>query len=173
MPEVSLGAPTSMNDDQSWIMLFGLLLSMGWTARLIYAHVEPHVWHDRQDRWVLAMCFVAYVVAWIPTWLLPFDFIGMQPAFVERKRCAEIAFGWLQFFWFIIYIANLALGYLTYDFARGYLDAGGFTIRRRLKIALDEIRVWYSWAAVIVVIPILGIAFVSNGVFDGSLYAAD
>ena len=46
---------------------------------------------------------------------------------------------WLQFFWQIIYVTNLATGYLTYDFARGYLDVGGFTIRRRLHLA------WVFW----------------------------
>ena len=30
--------------------------------------------------------------------------------------------------WQVIYITNLALAYVTYDFARSYIDAGGFTI---------------------------------------------
>ena len=108
-----------------------------------------------QDRWILGMCFLAYVIAWIPIWLLPFDLIGMEARLSERLRCSELHYDWLQFFWQIIYVSNLAAGYLTYDFARSYLDAGGFTIRRRLHLAWVEIRVWYSWALLIV----LGIIF--------------
>ena len=104
-----------------------------------------------QDRWILGMCFVAYVIAWIPIWLLPFDLIGMEARLAERLRFSELHYDWLQFFWQIIYVTNLATGYLTYDFARSYLDVGGFTIRRRLHLAWVEIRVWYSWALLVVV----------------------
>ena len=131
-----------IQDMQGWIMIGGLLFSIFWTARLIYDHVEPHVWHDKVDRWVLGLIFVAFVIAWIPCWLLPIDFVGMEVRILERLRCAELEYSWLQFFWLIIYVTNLAAGYLTYDFARSYLDAGGFTIRRRLSLAWVDIRVW-------------------------------
>ena len=40
----------SPTEDQSILMLGGLLLSIIWTMRLIYYHVEPHIWHDVQVR---------------------------------------------------------------------------------------------------------------------------
>lgn len=48
--EMDIVAPT---EDQSWLMLSGLLISIVWTMRLIYYHVEPHIWHDVQvkHRW--------------------------------------------------------------------------------------------------------------------------
>ena len=110
-------------------MLLGLLISIVWAANLIYSHVEPHVWYNPQERWVLGICFIAYLIAWIPVWLLPYDMVGLElDPVLRRKRCSEIDYGWLQFAWTIIYVSNLAAGYVTYDFARSYLDAGGFTI---------------------------------------------
>ena len=43
--EMDIVAPT---EDQSWLMISGLLISIVWTMRLIYYHVEPHIWHDVQ-----------------------------------------------------------------------------------------------------------------------------
>ena len=60
----------------------------------------------------------------------------------QHKRCNEVAYSWLQFLWMVIYVTNLAAGYLTYDFARSYLDSGGFTVRRRLVLAWIDVRNW-------------------------------
>ena len=87
----------------------------------------------------------------------------------ERKRCSEMQLDWLQFFWQIVYVTNFASAYLTYDFARSYLDAGGFHIRRNLWLAWLTVKDWYSWAAVICLIPIALIAYFSGGLFDLNL----
>ena len=151
-------------------MLTGLGISIAWAANLIYAHVEPHVWYDRQQRWVLFMCFLAYLIAWVPVWLLPFDLVGTEARHAERRRCSELGLSWLAFLWWMVYATNLAAGYLTYDFARSYLDAGGFTVRRRLILALVDIRDWYSVAFLICVAIIFAVAFFSDQVFVWSFW---
>ena len=42
-----VAAPT---DDQTWLMVGGLCISIVWTMNLIYYHAEPHIWHDVQVR---------------------------------------------------------------------------------------------------------------------------
>ena len=128
-------------------MLTGLGISIAWAANLIYAHVEPHVWYDKHERWVLGLCFVAYLIAWVPVWLLPFDMYGLKAREDTGKRCNEVQYSWLQFVWMVIYVTNFAAGYLTYDFARSYLDSGGFTPSRKVKDALWYVMQWYGVAA--------------------------
>ena len=132
-------------DDQTGIMLIGLSISILWAANLIYTHAEPQIWYDVQERWVLGLCFAAYIVAWVPVWLLPFDLVGMEERHSHRWRCSELGVSWLALGWWAVYTVNLASGYLTYDFARSYLDAGGFTFRRRLHLAWVDIRNWYGY----------------------------
>ena len=156
-------------EDQTIIMLVGLAIAVVWGANQIYAHAEPHIWYDRQERWVLGLCFIAYLIAWVPVWLLPFDLQGMELRHSQRKACSELPLTWLSLSWWVVYATNLASGYLTYDFARSYLDAGGFTIRRRLYLAWIDIRNWYGIALAICVAVIGAMAFFSNQVFVWSL----
>ncbi|KOO33268.1 hypothetical protein Ctob_006809, partial [Chrysochromulina tobinii] len=113
------------------------------------------------------MCFFAYMVAWMPVWLLPFDMIGLQAREESGMRCNELSYSWLQFTWMVIYVMNLSSGYLTYDFARSYLDAGGFTIRMRIYQALISVVQWYAVAAVITLSIIFAIAFGTGRYSDG------
>ena len=113
------------------------------------------------------MCFFAYMVAWMPVWLLPFDMIGLQAREESGMRCNELSYSWLQFTWMVIYVMNLSSGYLTYDFARSYLDAGGFTIRMRIYQALISVVQWYAVAAVITLSIIFAIAFGTGWYSDG------
>lgn len=146
-------------------MLVGLAISIVWASNLIYTHAEPHIWYDKQERWVLALCFCAYLIAWIPVWLLPFDLEGMKAGHADRWRCSELKFSWLTLSWWVVYTTNLASGYLTYDFARSYLDAGGFTVRRRLYLAWIEIRNWYGYALLISLAAIGALALATDQVF--------
>ena len=73
-------------EDQTIIMLVGLAIAVVWGANQIYAHAEPHIWYDRQERWVLGLCFIAYLIAWVPVWLLPFDLQGMELRHSQRFR---------------------------------------------------------------------------------------
>ena len=114
------------------------------------------------------MCFFAYMVAWMPVWLLPFDMIGLQAREESGMRCNELSYSWLQFTWMVIYVMNLSSGYLTYDFARrSYLDAGGFTIRMRIYQALISVVQWYAVATVITLSIIFAIAFGTGRYSDG------
>lgn len=152
-------------------MLVGLTISIIATLRLIYVYVEPHIWRDRRDRWVLLVCFVAYIVAWVPVWLFPFDMVGLEARRDARERCSEQGISWLSFVWKVIYVLNLAAGYLTYDFARSYLDAGGFSIQRNLALAWVDVRDWYGKAAVVCAVLIAGLAFQTHQAFNASLCA--
>ena len=158
--------------EQVWLMLVGLTFSVLYTSRMLYAHVEPHVWYDRIDGWVLGLCFAAYMIAWVPFWLYPFDLAGIEARGDLHKRCSELPLSYLQFFWQIVYVANLVTAYLTYDFARSYLDAGGFTIRRNAWLAWLTVRDWYSTAALVCAVPIALIAYLSGQAFDWGLCAA-
>ena len=151
------------------IMVLGVGISVLWSLRILHAYAEPHVWHDRRDRWVLALCFCAYVISWVPVWLLPFDLIGLREREDSGKRCSETEYSWLQFQWMIIYIINLSAGYLSYDFARSYLDAGGFSIQRNIRLALVAVVQWYSVAILIAVAVIGGIAYGTQQMFEAEL----
>ena len=153
------------SEDQTYIMVVGIIISIVWAGNLIYTHAEPHIWYDQQERWVLALCFSAYFIAWIPVWLLPFDLEGMGERHAQSLRCSELPISWLTLGWWIVYTTNLASGYLTYDFARSYLDAGGFNIRRRLYLAWIEIRNWYGFALLISLVAIGTLAFITDSLF--------
>jgi hypothetical protein len=120
---------------------------------------------------VLGMCFVAYLIAWVPVWLLPYDMVGLEARAHEHKRCSETEYSWLQFGWQVIYVTNLAAGYLTYDFARSYLDAGGFTVQRRLHLAFQAVRNWYIWYGSLGLLAIAAIALYTDQALDLGLYA--
>jgi hypothetical protein len=152
-------------DDQTGIMLIGLSISILWAANLIYTHAEPQIWYDVQERWVLGLCFAAYIVAWVPVWLLPFDLVGMEERHSHRWRCSELGVSWLALGWWAVYTANLASGYLTYDFARSYLDAGGFTFRRRLHLAWVDIRNWYGYALLFCLSAVGALAYFTDQLF--------
>ena len=157
---------------QHWVAYAGITLSVVTSAHVIYSHAEPHVWREPQERWVLAVCFVAYVIAWVPVWLLPYDMIGLEASHdMQRKRCNETGYSWLQFAWHVVYFANLAAGYLTYDFSRAYLDAGGFTVRRRLELAYTAVRDWYVWYGCLGLGCLFALAFYTNQAFELSLCA--
>ena len=151
-------------------MLVGISISIVFSVVLIHSHAEPHIWYDRQERWVLCLCFIAYMVAWVPCWLLPFDMMGLKARDESNKRCNELEYSWLQFWWMVVYITNLSLGYLTYDFARSYLDAGGFTIRHRIYQAGVYVVRWYSVAGIVVVALIAAIAFGTHQVTDSGFW---
>lgn len=94
-------------------MVVGITISFAWTVHLIHGHAEPHVWYDRNERWVLLLCFAAYMIAWVPVWLLPFDVVGLQAREDSGKRCNELEYSGLSFLWTVVYITNLSMGYLT------------------------------------------------------------
>lgn len=59
---------------------------------------------------------------------------------------------------------SAALGVGRYDFARSYLDAGGFTMRMRIYQAGVYVVQWYSVAFAIIATLVLAIAFGTNQV---------
>ena len=137
-----MGAP-DLERDQTRLMLLGLAGSIVFAARMLLVYAEPHVWRDPQERWMLVLCGLTYVVAWVPLWLLPLDFVTME----FDTRCGELSIlSWLQFSWVLVYASNFVLGYLTNDFVRSYVFAGGFTIRRRAVLAWYLIRRFYGLA---------------------------
>ncbi|KAL3924253.1 MAG: hypothetical protein SGPRY_003973 [Prymnesium sp.] len=124
----------------------GLLVAAGgfsfsalWAAWMLHLHAEPHVWHEPSERWILTLCFVAYLIAWMPLWMLPLDF-GSLPT----SQCSDAALSWLRFWWFAVYYANIAVGFFTNDFARTYVDVGGFSIKRKATLAFKELRMFYG-----------------------------
>ena len=82
-----------------WIMQLGIFISVAWTVQLIHSHAEPHVWYEKQERWVLALCFFAYLVAWVPVWLLPFDMMGLTRDDRGRRCNEKNGDSWLQLVW--------------------------------------------------------------------------
>ena len=163
---------TMADSDKTWIMVLGIGISIGWTAQLLHAYAEPHIWYHREDRWVLLLCFAAYMIAWVPVWLLPFDMVGLQARKDSSKRCDELEYSWLSFIWLVVYVTNLSAGYLTYDFARSYLDAGGFTIQRKVRLALIAVVEWYGVAAIVAICVVGAIAFSTESVFEADLCVA-
>jgi hypothetical protein len=141
--------------DAGLVVLGGVGFSVVWAARMIHIHAEPHVWHDPTERWVLGLCFGAYLIAWIPLWLLPLDFQGLRP----NTRCDQHAFSWLQLLWTLVYVLNMAAGYFANDFARCYVDAGGFTTKRKTALALKELRIFYGILVGIVLAILLAVAW--------------
>lgn len=133
----------------------GFVFSAGWAAWTLHLHAEPHVWHDPSERWILGLCFVAYLIAWMPLWLLPVDYEGVLP----DTSCEELPFSWLQFVWMLVYLANLTVGYLTNDFARTYVDMGGFSSKRKTALALKELRMYYGVMCGVALVILLAIAW--------------
>eukprot|EP00327_Prymnesium_parvum_P015665 CAMPEP_0113234516 /NCGR_PEP_ID=MMETSP0008_2-20120614/3068_1 /TAXON_ID=97485 /ORGANISM="Prymnesium parvum" /LENGTH=773 /DNA_ID=CAMNT_0000081389 /DNA_START=74 /DNA_END=2396 /DNA_ORIENTATION=- /assembly_acc=CAM_ASM_000153 len=130
-----------MGFNASLVAVGGFVFSALWAARMLHTHAEPHVWHDPSERWILGLCFVAYLIAWMPLWLLPLDYAWLKP----DTQCSELPLlSWLRFTWMLVYFANLTVGYLTNDFARTYVDVGGFSTKRKTALALKELRMYYG-----------------------------
>ena len=101
-------------------------LSVAWAAWTISESAEIHLWRDPTERWILVLVFFAYVLAWLPVALLPYD-IGNN----ITGNCTHdptIRGRW----WALLYVANLFTGYVANDYARSYIYSGAFTIRRKM-----------------------------------------
>ena len=89
--------------------------SVLWAGGTIYSYAEPHLYTDPTDRWLLGLVFFAYVIAWLPVVLLPIDIARIAPP----ARCQDQSvFSPISMWWRLIYVANLATGYVVNDFAR-------------------------------------------------------
>ena len=137
------------------VVVGGFGFSVVWAAHMLHVHAEPHVWHDPTESWVLWLCFGAYLIAWMPLWLLPLDFEGLQ----KDTHCDEQKFSWMQLVWNLVYVMNFTAGYLMNDFARCYVDTGGFSTKRKTTLALKELRIYYGVLLVIVLVILLAIAW--------------
>ena len=117
------------------VIIVGFLAAVLWAAQALWRHAERHVWNDRSERWVLLSCGLGYVLAWVPVLLLPLD-LAVQATHVHgvADECSAQRFSSWQPFWFTIYIGTLVMGYLLNDFARCYVDSGGFTMRRKASL---------------------------------------
>ena len=118
------------------VIIVGFLAAVLWAAQALWRHAERHVWNDRSERWVLLSCGLGYVLAWVPVLLLPLD-LAVQATHVHgvADECSAQRFSSWQPFWFTIYIGTLVMGYLLNDFARCYVDSGGFTMRRKASLS--------------------------------------
>ena len=74
-------------------------LSVAWAAWTISESPEIHLWRDPTERWILVLVFFAYVLAWLPVALLPYD-IGnniywhMTPSGCVHGDMAHLEPGW-------------------------------------------------------------------------------
>lgn len=142
---------------QTWILLGGFAISVVFAAHMLVTHAEPHSWHDPEERWVLGVCFAAYLISWVPLWLLPLDMVGMVP----NTRCDVLddSLHWMQAVWTLVWALNLVAGYVTNDFARTYTWTGGFTVRRRAWLAWVGVRNFYRLWSIVGVALLIPIAW--------------
>ena len=123
-------------------------LSVAWAAWTINESAEIHLWRDPTERWILVLVFFAYVLAWLPVALLPYD-IGNN----ITGNCTHdptIRGRW----WALLYVANLFTGYVANDYARSYIYSGAFTIRRKMAEGWRILWTWYAWAG-LAILPLL------------------
>jgi len=123
-------------------------LSVAWAAWTISKSAEIHLWRDPTERWILVLVFFAYVLAWLPVALLPYD-IGNN----ITGNCTHdptIRGRW----WALLYVANLFTGYVANDYARSYIYSGAFTIRRKMAEGWRILWTWYAWAG-LAILPLL------------------
>lgn len=149
MPDKNLGLET----------LTVFLFSVCWAAFTTFTYTEPRIYTDQTDFWIPALVFLAYLIAWLPVVLLPYDIATISPP----ARCADhTIFSGLSVWWQFIYIANFVTGYVVNDFVRSYVYSGAFTIGRKCRQGLMIARDWYLKAGVVTLLIFIWVAW-GNG----------
>ena len=102
---------------------------------------------------------MAYLIAWLPVVLLPYDIATIAPP----ARCADhTIFSGLSVAWQFIYIANFVTGYVVNDFVRSYVYSGAFTVGRKCRQGMMIARDWYVKAGAVTLLIFTWIAW-GNG----------
>lgn len=133
----------------NWPSLCCVSLSIAWAAWTINTTAEAHLWRDPTERWMLVLVFFAYVLAWLPVALLPYDIANNITGSCSDERTSTRG-RW----WQLLYVANLFTGYFANDYARSYIYSGAFTIRGKMAEGWHILWTWYAWA-LLAILPLL------------------
>jgi len=128
--------------------LFCVSLSVAWAAYTISETAEIHLWRDPTERWILVLVLFAYVLAWLPVALLPYDIANNITG--NCTNDPTVRGRW----WTLLYLANLFTGYVANDYARSYIYSGAFTIQRKMAEGWHIMWTWYAWAG-LATLPLL------------------
>ena len=123
-------------------------LSVAWAAWTISETAEIHLWRDPTERWILVLVLFAYVLAWLPVALLPYDIANNITG--NCTNDPTIRGRW----WTLLYLANLFTGYVANDYARSYIYSGAFTIQRKMAEGWRILWTWYAYAG-LATLPLL------------------
>ena len=128
--------------------LFSVSLSVAWAAWTISETAETQLWRDPTERWILVLVLFAYVLAWLPVALLPYDIANNITG--NCTNAPTIRGRW----WTLLYVANLFTGYFANDYARSYVYSGAFTIQRKMAEGWRILWTWYAYAG-LALLPVL------------------